>query len=124
RLLYHVLEHIDYFNTQCFLFFCEYGNKKTFSDALKLSYKSLIFQTKKYLSIKIEENDSSSNYHLYEKYLKNMFYLSKEEKYQLRYDFYQTLKIDFYFELQNCNIEYLAGNLSDDQFVKDIENLL
>lgn len=124
RLLYHVLEHIDYFNTQCFLFFCKYNNKKTFSDALKLSYKSLIFQTKKYLSIKIEENDSSLNYHLYEKYLKNMFYLSKEEKYQLRYDFYQTLKIDFYFELQNCNIEYLAGNLSDDQFVKDIENLL
>lgn len=107
RLLYHVLEHIDYFNTQCFLFFCKYNNKKTFSDALKLSYKSLIFQTKKYLSIKIEENDSSLNYHLYEKYLKNMFYLSKEEKYQLRYDFYQTLKIDFYFELQNCNIEYL-----------------
>ncbi|EGK8036899.1 ATP-binding protein [Campylobacter lari] len=124
RLLYHVLEHIDYFNTQCFLLFCKYDNKKTFSDALKLSYISLIFQIKKYLSIKIEENDLSSNYHLYEKYLKNMFYLSKEEKYQLRRDFYQTLKIDLYYKLQNCKIEYLVGNLSDKQFVKDIENSL
>ncbi|EAK0948424.1 KAP family NTPase [Campylobacter lari] len=124
RLLYHVLEHIDYFNTQCFLLFCKYDNKKTFSDALKLNYISLIFQIKKYLSIKIEENDISSNYHLYEKYLKNMFYLNKEEKYQLRRDFYQTLKIDLYYKLQNCKIEYLVGNLSDKQFVKDIENSL
>ncbi|WP_257933170.1 KAP family NTPase [Campylobacter lari] len=124
RLLDHVLEHIDYFNMQCFLLFCKYENKKTFSDALKLSYISLIFQTKKYLSIKIEENDISSNYHLYEKYLKNMFHLSKEEKYQLRRDFYQTLKIDLYYKLQNCNMEYLIGNLSDEQFVKDIENSL
>ncbi|MBT0741291.1 DUF844 domain-containing protein [Campylobacter lari] len=74
--------------------------------------------------LKIEENDLSSNYHLYEKYLKNMFYLSKEEKYQLRRDFYQTLKIDLYYKLQNCKIEYLVGNLSDEQFVKDIENSL
>lgn len=124
RLLYHVLEHIDYFNTQCFLLFCKYDNKKTFSDALKLSYKSLISKTKKYLSIKIEENDLSSSYHLYEKYLKNMFYLSKEEKYQLRRDFYQTLKIELYYKLQNCKIEYLVGNLNDEQFVKDIENSL
>ncbi|HEG2582163.1 TPA: AAA family ATPase [Campylobacter lari] len=124
RLLYHVLEHIDYFNKHCFLLFCKYENKKTFSDALKLSYKSLISKTKKYLSIKIEENDLSSSYHLYEKYLKNMFYLSKEEKYQLRRDFYQTLKIDLYYKLQNCKIEYLVGNLSDKQFVKDIENSL
>ncbi|EAJ6152280.1 hypothetical protein CK565_03175 [Campylobacter lari] len=124
RLLYHVLEHIDYFNTQCFLLFCKYDNKKTFSDALKLSYKSLISKTKKYLSITIEKNDFSSNYHLYEKYLKNMFHLSKEEKYQLRRDFYQTLKIDLYYKLQNCKIEYLVGNLSDEQFVKDIENSL
>ncbi len=124
RLLYHILEHIDYFNTQCFLLFCKYDNKKTFTDALKLSYISLIFQIKKYLSIKIEENDFSSNYYLYEKYLKNMFYLSKEEKYQLRRDFYQTLKIDFYYKLQNCTTEYLAGNLNDEEFVKDIENSL
>ncbi|HEC1795666.1 KAP family NTPase [Campylobacter sp. IFREMER_LSEM_CL1846] len=124
RLLYHVLEHIDYFNKQCFLLFCKYDNKKTFSDALKLSYISLIFQIKKYLSIKIEENDISSNYHLYEKYLKNMFYLNKEEKYQLRRDFYQTLKIELYYKLQNYKIEYLVGNLSDEQFVKDIENSL
>ncbi|MFY4766680.1 P-loop NTPase fold protein [Campylobacter sp. GB48] len=124
RLLYHVLEHIDYFNKHCFLLFCKYENKKTFSDALKLSYKSLISKTKKYLSIKIEKNDLSSDYHLYEKYLKNMFYLSKEEKYQLRRDFYQTLKIDLYYKLQNCKIEYLVGNLSDEQFVKDIENSL
>ncbi|MCV3428740.1 KAP family NTPase [Campylobacter sp. IFREMER_LSEM_CL1904] len=124
RLLYHVLEHIDYFNKQCFLLFCKYDNKKTFSDALKLNYISLIFQIKKYLSIKIEENDLSSDYHLYEKYLKNMFYLSKEEKYQLRRDFYQTLKIELYYKLQNCKIEYLVGNLSDEQFVKDIENSL
>ncbi|EGK8127675.1 P-loop NTPase fold protein [Campylobacter lari] len=124
RLLYHALEHIDYFNTQCFLLFCKYDNKKTFSDALKLSYKSLISKTKKYLSITIEKNDFSSNYHLYEQYLKNMFYLSKEEKYQLRRDFYQTLKIDLYYKLQNCKIEYLVGNLSDEQFVKDIENSL
>ncbi|MCR8682541.1 P-loop NTPase fold protein [Campylobacter sp. LMG 17559] len=124
RLLYHVLEHIDYFNKHCFLLFCKYDNKKTFSDALKLSYKSLISKTKKYLSIKIEKNDLSSDYHLYEKYLKNMFYLSKEEKYQLRRDFYQTLKIDLYYKLQNCKIEYLVGNLSDEQFVKDIENSL
>ncbi|MBT0827030.1 hypothetical protein KJQ85_08245, partial [Campylobacter lari] len=124
RLLYHVLEHIDYFNKHCFLLFCKYENKKTFSDALKLSYKSLISKTKKYLSIKIEENDLSSSYHLYEKYLKNMFYLSKEEKYQLRHDFYQTLKIELYYKLQNCKIEYLVGSLSDEQFVKDIENSL
>ncbi|HEB9352080.1 TPA: AAA family ATPase [Campylobacter coli] len=124
RLLYHILEHIDYFNTQCFLLFCKYDNKKTFTDALKLSYISLIFQIKKYLSIEIEENDFSSNYYLYEKYLKNMFYLSKEEKYQLRRDFYQTLKIDFYYKLQNCTTEYLAGNLNDEEFVKDIENSL
>lgn len=124
RLLYHALEHIDYFNMQCFLLFCKYENKKTFSDALKLSYKSLISKTKKYLSIKIEKNDLSSSYHLYEKYLKNMFYLSKEEKYQLRRGFYQTLKIDLYYKLQNCNMEYLIGNLSDEQFVKDIENSL
>ncbi|AJC85855.1 KAP family P loop domain protein [Campylobacter sp. RM16704] len=124
RLLYHVLEHIDYFNKHCFLLFCKYDNKKTFSDALKLSYKSLIFQTKKYLSITIEKNDFSSNYHLYEQYLKNMFYLNKEEKYQLRCDFYQTLKIDLYYKLQNCKIEYLVGNLNDEQFVKDIENSL
>ncbi|EAK1250389.1 hypothetical protein A9406_07775 [Campylobacter lari] len=124
RLLYHVLEHIDYFNKQCFLLFCKYDNKKTFSDALKLNYISLIFQIKKYLSIKIEENDLSSDYYLYEKYLKNMFYLSKEEKYQLRRDFYQTLKIELYYKLQNCKIEYLVGNLSDEQFVKDIENSL
>ncbi|HEB9343068.1 TPA: hypothetical protein RZK37_001360 [Campylobacter coli] len=124
RLLYHILEHIDYFNTQCFLLFCKYDNKKTFTDALKLSYISLIFQIKKYLSIEIEENDFSSNYYLYEKYLKNMFYLSKEEKYQLRRDFYQTLKIDLYYKLQNCKTEYLAGNLNDEEFVKDIENSL
>ncbi|ECR6750114.1 KAP family NTPase [Campylobacter coli] len=99
RLLYHILEHIDYFNTQCFLLFCKYDNKKTFTDALKLSYISLIFQIKKYLSIEIEENNFSSNYHIYEKYLKNMFCLNKEEKYQLRRDFYQTLKIDFYYKL-------------------------
>ncbi|MCR8709039.1 hypothetical protein [Campylobacter sp. RM5063] len=53
-----------------------------------------------------------------------MFYLNKEEKYQLRRDFYQTLKIDLYYKLQNCKIEYLVGNLSDEQFVKDIENSL
>lgn len=104
--------------------FCKYDNKKTFTDALKLSYISLIFQIKKYLSIEIEENDFSSNYYLYEKYLKNMFYLSKEEKYQLRRDFYQTLKIDLYYKLQNCKTEYLAGNLNDEEFVKDIENSL
>lgn len=124
RLLYHILEHIDYFNTQCFLLFCKYDNKKTFTDALKLSYISLIFQIKKYLSIEIEENNFSSNYHIYEKYLKNMFCLNKEEKYQLRRDFYQTLKIDFYYKLQNCTTEYLAGNLNDEEFVKDIENSL
>ncbi len=124
RLLYHILEHIDYFNTQCFLLFCKYDNKKTFTDALKLSYISLIFQIKKYLSIEIEENDFSSNYYLYEKYLKNMFCLNKEEKYQLRRDFYQTLKIDLYYKLQNCTTEYLAGNLNDEEFVKDIENSL
>lgn len=124
RLLYHILEHIDYFNTQCFLLFCKYDNKKTFTDALKLSYISLIFQIKKYLSIEIEENNFSSNYNIYEKYLKNMFCLNKEEKYQLRRDFYQTLKIDFYYKLQNCKTEYLAGNLNDEEFVKDIENSL
>lgn len=108
-----------------FLLFCKYDNKKTFSDALKLNYISLIFQIKKYLSIKIEKIDLASGYyHLYEQYLKNMFYLNKEEKYQLRCDFYQTLKIDLCYKLQNCKIEYLVGNLSDEQFVKDIENSL
>ncbi|HEC1756447.1 TPA: AAA family ATPase, partial [Campylobacter lari] len=125
RLLYHALEHIYYFNKHCFLKFRKYNDKQAFAIALKLSYKSLIFQIKKYLSIKIEKIDLASGYyHLYEKYLKNMFYLSKEEKYQLRRDFYQTLKIDLYYKLQNCKIEYLVGNLSDEQFVKDIENLL
>ncbi|OOY01645.1 hypothetical protein BOQ02_05245 [Campylobacter coli] len=125
RLLFHALEHIDYFNKHCFLKFREYDDKQTFAIALKLNYQSLIFQTKKYLSIKIETIDLSSGfYHLYEKYLKNMFYLSKKEKEQVRYDFNQTLKTNFYFKLQNCKMEHLTGNLSDEQFVKVVENSL
>ncbi|EAH6869110.1 hypothetical protein EJ753_05110, partial [Campylobacter lari] len=125
RLLYHALEHIYYFNKHCFLKFRKYNDKQAFAIALKLSYKSLIFQIKKYLSIKIEKIDLASGYyHLYEKYLKNMFYLSKEEKYQLRRDFYQTLKLNFCYKLHNCRIEYIEGNLNDEQFVKGIENLL
>ncbi|HEB9349646.1 TPA: hypothetical protein RZK40_001140 [Campylobacter coli] len=125
RLLFHALEHIDYFNKHCFLKFREYDDKQAFAIALKLNYQSLIFQTKKYLSIKIETIDLSSGfYHLYEKYLKNMFYLSKKEKEQVRYDFNQTLKTNFYFKLQNCKMEHLTGNLSDEQFVKVVENSL
>ncbi|HDV7510111.1 TPA: AAA family ATPase, partial [Campylobacter jejuni] len=124
RLLNHVLEHINYFNTHCFLQFSEHYNKKIFADSLKSNYESLILLTKKYLSIKIEKNDFCSNYRIYEKYLKNMFYLSKEEKYQLRYNFYQTLKTDLYYGLKNCKMEHLVGNLNDEQFAKDIENLL
>ncbi|EIM1029468.1 AAA family ATPase, partial [Campylobacter coli] len=125
RLLFHALEHIDYFNKHCFLKLEKYDDKQAFAIALKLSYGSLIFQTKKYLSIKTEKSDLASGfYHFYEKYLKNMFYLSKEEKYQLRRDFCQTLKIDLYYKLENCKMEYLTGNLSDEQFVKDVENSL
>lgn len=123
RLLLRFIEHIIYFNKECFMKIKkeDYSNERFFG-GLKMYYDILLNHIKKYYSYDI--NKDKPKYFIFKKYFKNFCYLNQDDLNTLKFHFESDLKEEVKIDFNKYKDKYLYGNLNDIDFAKYIEDLL
>ncbi|HED5389943.1 TPA: AAA family ATPase [Campylobacter jejuni] len=121
RLLLRFIEHIIYFNKECFMKIKkeDYSNE-IFFGGLKMYYDILLNHIKEYYSYNTNENQSQS---IFEKYFDNFCYLNQDDLDTLKSHFEDSLKEEARIDFNKCKDKYLYGNLNDIDFAKYIKDL-
>ncbi|MBX1351302.1 AAA family ATPase, partial [Campylobacter jejuni] len=122
RLLLHFIEHIIYFNKECFIKIKkeDYGNEIFFS-GLKMYYDILLNHIKEYYSYDI--NEDKPRYSIFKKYFDDSCYLNQDDLDALKSHFESNLKEKARIYFDKCKDKYFYGNLNDIDFAKHIEDL-
>ncbi len=121
RLLLHFIEHIIYFNKECFIKIKkeDYSNE-IFFDGLKMYYDILLDHIKEYYSYDI--NEDKPQYFIFNKYFDNLCYLNQDDLDILKSHFKSSLKEKARIYFNKYKNKYLYGNLNDMDFAKHIED--
>ncbi|ECL3235412.1 AAA family ATPase, partial [Campylobacter jejuni] len=122
RLLLRFVEHIIYFNKECFMKIKkeDYSNE-IFFGGLKMYYDILLNCIKKYYSYNTDKKQYQS---IFEKYFDDSCYLNQDDLDTLKSHFESDLKEKTRIYFNKCKDKYLYSNLNDIDFAKYIEDLL
>ncbi|ECQ5849364.1 TPA: P-loop NTPase fold protein [Campylobacter jejuni] len=122
RLLLCFVEHIIYFNKECFMKIKkeDYSNEIFFS-GLKMYYDILLNHIKEYYSYDI--NEDKPRYSIFKKYFDDSCYLNQDDLDALKSQFESGLKEKTRIYFNKCKDKYLYSNLNDIDFAKYIEDL-
>ncbi|EAH7378064.1 AAA family ATPase [Campylobacter jejuni] len=122
RLLLCFVEHIIYFNKECFMKIKkeDYSNEIFFS-GLKMYYDILLNHIKEYYSYDI--NEDKPRYSIFKKYFDDSCYLNQDDLDALKSQFESDLKEKTRIYFNKCKDKYLYSNLNDIDFAKYIEDL-
>ncbi|EFB0735368.1 AAA family ATPase [Campylobacter jejuni] len=122
RLLLCFVEHIIYFNKECFIKIKkeDYSNEIFFS-GLKMYYDILLNHIKEYYSYDI--NEDKPRYSIFKKYFDDSCYLNQDDLDALKSQFESDLKEKTRIYFNKCKDKYLYSNLNDIDFAKYIEDL-
>ncbi|EAI2149083.1 hypothetical protein KY417_001169 [Campylobacter jejuni] len=127
RLLLRFIEHIIYFNKECFMKIKkeDYSNE-IFFGGLKIYYDILLNHIEEYYSydISYDINKDKPKYFIFKKYFDNFCYLNQDDLDTLKSHFEDSLKEEARIDFNKCKDKYLYGNLNDIDFAKYIEDLL
>lgn len=122
QLLLHFIEHIIYFNKECFIKIkkADYSNE-IFFDGLKMYYDILLDHIKEYYSYDI--NEDKPQYFIFNKYFGDLCYLNQDDLDIFKSHFKSSLKEKARIYFNKYKNKYLYGNLNDIDFAKHIEDL-
>ncbi|EIP4519819.1 hypothetical protein LSU77_000204 [Campylobacter coli] len=122
RLLLCFIEHIIYFNKECFIKIKkeDYSNEIFFS-GLKMYYDILLNHIKEYYFYDI--NEDKPRYSIFKKYFDNFCALNQDDLDALKSHFESNLKEKARIYFDKCKDKYFYGNLNDIDFAKHIEDL-
>ncbi|HEG0493705.1 TPA: hypothetical protein SB542_001352, partial [Campylobacter jejuni] len=120
RLLLKFIEHINYFNKECFN---QYHSDKLFYMVLNIYYQDLLKYTKQHYCIPINDHDKNIDIPIFQEYFNNYYVLSQEKLSILKNNFENSLKNYNRMYFLNYHKKYLYGNLNDIDFAKYIEDL-
>lgn len=127
RLLFKFIEHIRYFNQECFFIKHYDKDDEVFFQTLEFYYKHLLNRIKKYYSLKISEEESKFiigreiAFQVFQSYFDNFFNLSQEDLRTLTNSFESKIEYNRENFFEKCKDNYLFGNLNDQEFVECIQ---
>ncbi|EAK0443791.1 NTPase KAP [Campylobacter lari] len=124
RLLLKILEHIKYFNKECFMLYYDKTNKKEFEIIANEYYLAIFHAVKDFYIQKNKKENVDDIYRIVTRYLNNFFIIDDNDKKTLNNIFSQQLSSELFLKFEKTYTAYFYKNSSDANFKIELEEIL
>ncbi|WP_257396715.1 KAP family NTPase [Campylobacter lari] len=124
RLLLKILEHIKYFNKECFMLYYDKTNKKEFEIIVNEYYLAIFHAVKDFYIQKNKKENVDDIYRIVTRYLNNFFIIDDNDKKTLNNTFSQQLSSELFLKFEKTYTAYFYKNGSDANFKIELEEIL